>query len=828
MSTSQAPIEHTLHAHSRAITDINFSPFQPDLLATCAVDAFVHCWDLRTPSRPVVSFSDWFAGATQVKWNKQDPHIIASSHDRFLRIWDDRKGALPLKTVEAHETKIYGIDWSRSDATKITTCSLDRTIKLWDYEMSEKEPERTIHTPFPVWRARHTPFGSGVLAMPQRGNNDLHLYDRRPDHAIPGTGFTDVEPNYSFSGHHEQVKEFLWRARGNIDDGVDNRDFQLISWGADRELILHRMGEKQLKAAGHRKGMRINQKWALTRRGAPYKSFRDQTLPSAATTVDGANNFNGTTSPFVQPGTSPGMSKAQIPIAGGWANGGSMMTYSGMETRNANHQDKDLISWMKGVRFGKRGTNQPERRKSRRFSIITDLRAIGVESLPENLSDEIIYVGDKFTKVKFEEVDVGARYVKVSLNGPWTPDGKLAFLQLSLNFPRDYPEASLPSFQLERTSALPDEKVAKLEDALRTIATACLVHRRGCLEAVLSYLLGERDLQESTEWLTIGKDGLLDEQADSSSDDEDGLLGELVSSESQNLDPEGNMGSGILSANANVPLPRTCGGLWAPDGRLVCFFPPKEEPKSMLQHAAFAESNRFRGNRGIFEGFGRLHINSPEPRNKGKSLEDDDDSHSDDASSTSSSSSSSSSGVPDMVPSRFRPPAAWHGGSLRFQNPKTNSTDGSLPASTGFNRKVTYAKNRTIVALHSLDSLHPSKRFLASGYLIFGDGPSLCAHNAGVAARHDMELASVWEFVKLLLQDSVPVDVLQLANREDSILVLAKRVIKRKDSGLDLSFDEPKHEYKEQGSASVKWGNHPFARRWLIQRLFVSLFRLIR
>src|SRR5277367_3833167 len=83
MSSVYDSIEHVLHGHTRAITDINFSAHEPDILATCAVDSFVHCWDMRTPSRPAITFCDWFAGATQVKFNRVDAHVIASSHDNF-------------------------------------------------------------------------------------------------------------------------------------------------------------------------------------------------------------------------------------------------------------------------------------------------------------------------------------------------------------------------------------------------------------------------------------------------------------------------------------------------------------------------------------------------------------------------------------------------------------------------------------------------------------------------------------------------------------------------------------------------------------------------
>ncbi|TIA44175.1 WD40 repeat-like protein, partial [Aureobasidium pullulans] len=408
LASLQAPIEHTLHAHSRAITDINFSPLQPDLLATCAVDAFVHCWDLRVSARPVVSFSDWFAGATQVKWNRRNPHIVASSHDKYLHIWDDRKGALPLKTIEAHQTKIYGIDWSRTDETKIVTCSLDRTIKVWDYEFSEIEPERVINTPFPVWRARHTPFGNGVLAMPQRGDHDLHMYDCRPSNLTNTPALT--EPNYRFTGHDEQVKEFLWRGRGNVDEYADSRDFQLVSWGADHELILHRMGDRQLQSIGFHKGMQMDKPVQLTRIGAPYKSFRDRPVhpgTSAENTAQGSG--------MAHPGTSPGMNKVPIPIAGGWADDSQIMTYSGIETRNARPQDNGLISWMKGVKFGKRKPSSPERQATRRLSIIADLHHPDSHNVRENLSDEIIHVGEKFTRVTVEEPDLANRSISADV-----------------------------------------------------------------------------------------------------------------------------------------------------------------------------------------------------------------------------------------------------------------------------------------------------------------------------------------------------------------------------------------------------------------------------
>ncbi|EPE05536.1 wd repeat-containing protein [Ophiostoma piceae UAMH 11346] len=310
--SSAGAVEHSLRGHRRSITDINFSAHHPDMLATCSVDGYVHCWDLRRPSTPALTFIDWVAGATQVKYNRQDEHVIASSHNRCVHIWDDRKASLPLRTIEAHTSKIYGLDWNRTRRTSLVTCSLDKTIKFWDYSvhggdgtmsstnngigagtlnnltvssgfrslgaMNETDiPERVIRTKFPIWRARHTPFGEGILAMPQTAPGHLYLYDARSPADLAADGATKAanDPVAVFPGHgHHKVKEFLWRTRGSINSEADEREFQLVSLGEDSKLRLRRLDGSDLAAVRYHRGQRPPKNLNITRRGAAYKTFR--------------------------------------------------------------------------------------------------------------------------------------------------------------------------------------------------------------------------------------------------------------------------------------------------------------------------------------------------------------------------------------------------------------------------------------------------------------------------------------------------------------------------------------------------------------------------
>lgn len=409
MINSQASIEHYLHAHSRAITDINFSAHHPDIVATCAVDSYVHCWDLRHPSRPAMTFCDWFAGATQVKWNRQDSHVLASSHDKFLRIWDDRKGAHPLRSIEAHATKIYGVDWNRTETNRVATCSLDKTIKFWDYSNDSNKPLRTIHAPFPVWRARHTPFGAGLLAMPQRGDYDLHLYDRREGDETQGV---DTMPMvHRFDGHEGQVKEFLWRARGSVDDSRDNREFQLVSWGTDRILRLHRVDEELLAKVGYFRGQQVRRTIPFTRKHAVYRSFRPDPSENVNDLRDAATERLFRLELQHDIGMSGiSMRKGSPGIGGVWATGEyPLASMAGKRTRSG--QGVDAISWMKGVKIGKRETSQTGMEQSMSSILSPPLKSGQSWDTFDSLAEEITHLADTFSKVTFEDVRLPKYYL---------------------------------------------------------------------------------------------------------------------------------------------------------------------------------------------------------------------------------------------------------------------------------------------------------------------------------------------------------------------------------------------------------------------------------
>ena len=951
-------IEHVLQSHTRAITDINFSAHDPRALATCAVDSFVHVWDLRAPRRPAVSFADWAAAATQVKFNRQDPHVLASAHDRFLYVWDTRMGARAVRRITAHSTKIYGVDWNRTRPTGIVTCALDKSVKFWDTggggcdgssssssaagAAAEDVPERVIHTAFPVWRARHTPFGWGVLTMPQRGDTSLYLWDRRQPRRTAAAAAVapdgSDQPVAKFEGHTDKVKEFLWRWRGGQrDDGGDGREFQLVTWSLDKDIRLWDVGEDVMARIGHdpRKKMRFR----VTRQGAPYVTFRSEAPalvpgggdPSHAQTHALAQTQAQTPQAQAQTQSqSEAQSQLQSPtptLADGdtarqqllprltLTTDGARIRKSGppapggigqqlgagakaartdddrrferalsgsreggfMRVGRRRPTELNPIAWMRGVRIARKasdggsggsgmGASRNGRTEGSRASsggaigigigIGTDGSrsdgssssahgaaaglALGVGGAsasgwdaPETLGDEISHVGSKFGYIAFEKVNVQARTCTLSLTGPWGAGAKRIFVRADVAFPADYPADghSIPEFRLEKTSSISAAAVAAIDHELRRIAAQRVQRRRGCLEACLCFLLGEPPTGPHS-----------DADPDSSSDDEQ-IVGAGPPDDDDGL--AGLVGS---AQQPSVPRPKTCAAVWAPDGRLVCFFPPRPDGagagarmlpatgRSLLSSLAAREagSSRFPaswggaggggggragggtgggggggggGNR-IWEGFGRLYRSGPHRRRRGLDTDDGgDDSDFSSISSSSDDDDDDDDSCIHRVVGPLRTSFGWrlqgHVSSLGRGSSSSPRRTAATAATTATAATVTATttKRKSVVSIHDLAHMLPAKRVLAQEYRI-GEGADVCRHNALVAARHGFaDLAHVWRLVELLLHHDVPLQahpggggggdrpVMVMAPRP-SLLDSNTNSNSHRDSGLDMDFDD--------------------------------------
>ncbi|KAI8066503.1 hypothetical protein BC940DRAFT_334092 [Gongronella butleri] len=613
LSSSSQPIEHTLNAHARAISDINWSPHHPDIVATCAVDTYVRVWDLRCAGqsydhdhyyRAANSFTPWNAAATQVKFNFKNEHLIASSHDKEVKIWDMRKGAVPVTSITAHSKKIYGIDWSRQNDHDIVTCSLDMLVKHWNIHTPE-EAEETIVTNSPVWRARNTPFGHGILTMPQRSESTLQLYNRA----------TPDKPVHLFEGHTNTVKEFVWRWKGGLGDDGDDREFQLVTWSKDQNLRLWPVSSDIMKAVGHRpsdKKTCYRVPSVAVGKDGSYHSHSYQEAPvedvqndarsrSIAEAIAPVKLFSLNTQPFNN-------------LAPGNVHYSRSYNLSAASHREQKYTINPLL-WMQNVKTISTGPD-------------LNSQPATFGSSYQSLQDELSTVLNKYASVgvKTEKINAAARTCTVSLHGPWTESGT-AFLRITIRFSQQYPDNSAPEFDIQKNSMISIYYRTHMAQDLNALAASYTSKKQWCLEPCLRYLLGETmhddesrlskakavhnaasnasstavtpttpvapateangmmpPLPEAngTETELSAADGMQPAYsawtAEHDSDDDIfvpslmptyGIHGKRGSIQSEN---------GIVdlssrqSADTKVPFPRLCGGVFSGNGQLVCFF----------------------------------------------------------------------------------------------------------------------------------------------------------------------------------------------------------------------------------------------------------------
>ncbi|KAM7352061.1 WD repeat domain 59 isoform 2-T3 [Cochliomyia hominivorax] len=226
---------HSLRGHTRMVTDIDWHGKNPNLLASCSIDTFSHIWDLRDSRKPKLSFSAvCMSGATQVGFNRVSGNLLAAAHDGDLRIWDIRKGSCPIHYITAHQNRVHGINWSHRRETCLATASQDGTVKYFDIN-NPRRAEKIITTTSPVWRARYTPIGNGLVSIvvPHlgRGENSLLLWSNSKQN----------DPVCSFVGHTDVILDFAWRP-----NHTKQMEIELVTWSRDRTLRVWKIDDKML------------------------------------------------------------------------------------------------------------------------------------------------------------------------------------------------------------------------------------------------------------------------------------------------------------------------------------------------------------------------------------------------------------------------------------------------------------------------------------------------------------------------------------------------------------------------------------------------------
>lgn len=95
---------------------------------------FIHLWEptsdstWNVDSKPFIGHT---ASVEDLQWSPTEPHVFAScSVDRNIAIWDIRLGKSPAVTIKAHEADVNVITWNRSLHHSV----FEATLSKYDFQ----------------------------------------------------------------------------------------------------------------------------------------------------------------------------------------------------------------------------------------------------------------------------------------------------------------------------------------------------------------------------------------------------------------------------------------------------------------------------------------------------------------------------------------------------------------------------------------------------------------------------------------------------------------------------------------------------------------------
>ena len=136
--------EHLIKAHEQSVEDIQFSPAQTQVLASCSADKSIKVFDLRDPSSMLsssISINSHNSDVNVISWNTKNPNLLASGDDEgIFKVFDLRYPTKSAITdIQFHQDSICSIEWQPHDEWTLTVGSLDSRVSLWDLSVESDE-----------------------------------------------------------------------------------------------------------------------------------------------------------------------------------------------------------------------------------------------------------------------------------------------------------------------------------------------------------------------------------------------------------------------------------------------------------------------------------------------------------------------------------------------------------------------------------------------------------------------------------------------------------------------------------------------------------------
>lgn len=137
--------QRPLTSHTASVEDIQWSPNESNVLASCSADQTIRIWDARAVGEKacMITCKAHSADVNVISWNKTEPFILSGGDDGELRVWDLRnmQQETPVAIFKHHLKPITSVEWHPTDSTVFAASGEDDQITLWDLAVEKDDIE---------------------------------------------------------------------------------------------------------------------------------------------------------------------------------------------------------------------------------------------------------------------------------------------------------------------------------------------------------------------------------------------------------------------------------------------------------------------------------------------------------------------------------------------------------------------------------------------------------------------------------------------------------------------------------------------------------------
>lgn len=142
-------------SHTSSVEDLQWSPSEPTVFASCSADQSIRVWDVRRKSRQAVITIEQAhpQDVNVISWNKKTDYLLLSGGDEGgLNVWDMRTFSrsqvgkpmtrpLPVASFQWHTAPISSVEWHPTEDSVFAASGRDDQVTLWDLSVEQDDDE---------------------------------------------------------------------------------------------------------------------------------------------------------------------------------------------------------------------------------------------------------------------------------------------------------------------------------------------------------------------------------------------------------------------------------------------------------------------------------------------------------------------------------------------------------------------------------------------------------------------------------------------------------------------------------------------------------------